>query len=37
MEAHTPVSFKSVDEALKADLWARHEAESVIENGKLRS
>jgi 1-deoxy-D-xylulose-5-phosphate reductoisomerase len=30
MEAHTPVSLKSVEEALKADLWARHEAERII-------
>jgi len=37
MDAHAPVSLKSVDEALKADLWARHEAEKVIEGGKVRS
>jgi 1-deoxy-D-xylulose-5-phosphate reductoisomerase len=36
MEAHAPVSFKTVDEALKADLWARREAERVIESGKVR-
>ncbi len=30
MDAHTPVIFKTVDEALKADLWARHEAEKII-------
>jgi len=30
MDAHTPIVLKSVDEALKADLWARHEAERVI-------
>jgi 1-deoxy-D-xylulose-5-phosphate reductoisomerase len=36
MDAHTPVSFKSVDEALKADLWARHEAERVIADFGLR-
>jgi len=30
MDAHTPVSFKNVDEALKTDLWARHEAERII-------
>ncbi len=37
MEAHTPTAFKTVDEALRADLWARHEAEKIIESGKLRS
>ncbi len=37
MAAHTPMHFKSVDEALKADLWARQEAERVIQNGKLGS
>lgn len=36
MDAHTPILLKSVDEALKADLWARHEAEKVIESGKVR-
>lgn len=36
MDAHTPIVLKSVDEALKADLWARHEAERVIESGKVR-
>ena len=30
MEAHTPVKFKTVEEALKADLWARGEAEKII-------
>ncbi len=36
MDAHTPVSLKSVDEALKADLWARHEAERIIADCGLR-
>jgi hypothetical protein len=36
MDAHTPIVLKSVDEALKADLWARHEAERVIETGKVK-
>ena len=30
MDAHTPVSFANVDEALRTDLWARHEAERFI-------
>jgi 1-deoxy-D-xylulose-5-phosphate reductoisomerase len=30
MEAHTPVRFRTVEEALKADLWARAEAERII-------
>jgi 1-deoxy-D-xylulose-5-phosphate reductoisomerase len=30
MEAHHPVHFKTVDEALKTDLWARGEAEKII-------
>jgi 1-deoxy-D-xylulose-5-phosphate reductoisomerase len=30
MEAHTPVRFHTVEEALKADLWARGEAEKII-------
>jgi 1-deoxy-D-xylulose-5-phosphate reductoisomerase len=33
MDAHTPIVLKSVDEALKADLWARHEAEKIIGSG----
>jgi 1-deoxy-D-xylulose-5-phosphate reductoisomerase len=37
MEAHTPITFKTVEEALRADLWARREAEKIIESGKLRS
>ncbi len=36
MEAHTPVSLKTVDEALEADLWARQEAEKVIADLGLR-
>jgi 1-deoxy-D-xylulose-5-phosphate reductoisomerase len=30
MDAHRPVRFKTVEEALKADLWARGEAERII-------
>jgi 1-deoxy-D-xylulose-5-phosphate reductoisomerase len=37
MDAHTPVTLKNVDEALKADLWARHEAEKIIAEFGVRS
>jgi 1-deoxy-D-xylulose-5-phosphate reductoisomerase len=30
MDAHTPSNIRTVEDALKADLWARHEAEKVI-------
>jgi 1-deoxy-D-xylulose-5-phosphate reductoisomerase len=30
MDAHLPVSLKTIDDALKADFWARREAEKVI-------
>jgi 1-deoxy-D-xylulose-5-phosphate reductoisomerase len=33
MDAHTPSSIRTVEDALKADLWARHEAEKVIGAG----
>ncbi len=33
MDAHTPSPVKTVEEALKADLWARQEAERVIAAG----
>jgi 1-deoxy-D-xylulose-5-phosphate reductoisomerase len=36
MEAHAPVAFKTVDEVLKADLWARREAEKIIADRGLR-
>jgi len=36
MEAHQPVRFRTIEDALKADLWARHEAERSIEGGKVR-
>jgi 1-deoxy-D-xylulose-5-phosphate reductoisomerase len=36
MEAHAPVIFKTVDEVLKADLWARREAEKIITDFGLR-
>jgi 1-deoxy-D-xylulose-5-phosphate reductoisomerase len=34
MGAHTPLLIKTVEDALKADLWARREAERIIENMK---
>ena len=30
MDAHTPSNISTVEDALKADLWARHEAERII-------
>jgi 1-deoxy-D-xylulose-5-phosphate reductoisomerase len=33
MDVHTPSDIKTVEDALKADLWARHEAEKVIGAG----
>jgi 1-deoxy-D-xylulose-5-phosphate reductoisomerase len=36
MEAHAPVTFKTVDDVLKADLWARREAEKIIADCGLR-
>jgi 1-deoxy-D-xylulose-5-phosphate reductoisomerase len=30
MDAHTPSPIRTVEDALKADLWARHEAERII-------
>jgi len=36
MEAHAPVTFKTVDEVLKVDLWARREAEKIIADRGLR-
>jgi 1-deoxy-D-xylulose-5-phosphate reductoisomerase len=37
MDAHSPVSLRTVDEALKVDLWARHEAEKIIADCGLRN
>jgi 1-deoxy-D-xylulose-5-phosphate reductoisomerase len=37
MEAHTPSHVKTVDEALRADLWARREAERIIAERGLRN
>jgi 1-deoxy-D-xylulose-5-phosphate reductoisomerase len=34
MDAHAPASFHSVEEALKADLWARQEAEKIVKTVK---
>jgi 1-deoxy-D-xylulose-5-phosphate reductoisomerase len=33
MDAHTPSNIRTVEDALKADLWARQEAEKVIGAG----
>jgi 1-deoxy-D-xylulose-5-phosphate reductoisomerase len=33
MNAHTPSYIKTVEDALKADLWARQEAEKIIGSG----
>ena len=33
MDVHTPSNIKTVEDVLKADLWARHEAEKVIGAG----
>ncbi len=33
MDAHTPSPVKSIEDALKADLWARQEAEKIIGSG----
>ena len=30
MDAHTPYQIKVVEDVLKADIWARHEAEKII-------
>jgi 1-deoxy-D-xylulose-5-phosphate reductoisomerase len=30
MDSHQPVRFRTIEDALKADLWARHEAERMI-------
>ena len=35
MDAHTPSAVRTVEDALKADLWARQEAERIIASGKL--
>lgn len=36
MKAHVPSPIKTVDDALRADLWARREAERVIESGMIK-
>jgi 1-deoxy-D-xylulose-5-phosphate reductoisomerase len=36
MDSHTPSNIKTVEDALKADLWARQEAEKVIGAGVKR-
>ena len=35
MDAHTPYPIKTVEDVLKADLWARQEAERVIGSGGM--
>ncbi|HUI09248.1 MAG TPA: 1-deoxy-D-xylulose-5-phosphate reductoisomerase [Bacteroidota bacterium] len=35
MDAHQPGPLKTVEDALKADLWARQEAERIIANRKV--
>jgi len=35
MDAHTPYPIKTVEDALKADIWARQEAEKMIEGGGM--
>ena len=37
MDAHTPSNIKTVEDALKADLWARREAEKIIAERGVRS
>lgn len=32
MDAHASSSIRTVEDALKADLWARHEAEKIVES-----
>ncbi len=34
MDVHTPSDIRTVEDALKADLWARQEAEKIIESRK---
>ncbi len=34
MDAHTPSPIKTVEDALKADRWARREAERIIQDSK---
>jgi 1-deoxy-D-xylulose-5-phosphate reductoisomerase len=35
MDAHSPYPIKTVEDALKADLWARQEAEKIIGSGGM--
>ena len=37
MEAHTPAPIKTVEEALRADRWARQEAERIIAECGMRN
>jgi 1-deoxy-D-xylulose-5-phosphate reductoisomerase len=37
MDAHTPSPIRDVEDALKADLWARHEAERIIAECEMRN
>lgn len=36
MDAHRPSPIRTVEDALKADLWARHEAEKIIAAEAMR-
>lgn len=36
MDAHSPSAIRTVEDALKADLWARHEAEKAVEGGNAK-
>jgi len=37
MDGHSPSAVKNVDDALRADLWARREAERIIGAGRVAS
>ncbi len=37
MDAHSPSSTRTVEDVLKADLWARQEAEKIIAGGGMRN
>jgi hypothetical protein len=34
MDAHSPSAVKTVEDALKADHWARQEAERIIKDSR---
>ncbi len=37
MDAHTPSPVRMIEDALKADLWARQEAEKIIADSRMRN